>query len=230
MPLRLWIGVTCLPRSGRRTNGHLVDKRVEGTCTVGKAVWIAGLVLMCVGSGCGMYDCDVFLSYDRTVAGVRSDQGGIVYVESPACPGLILAAGQSRSVVVGDVDIGGMPGAGRMVTIDSVPQWIADALCVELKAAGFTPQVVDNLPTTADRGIRTRLVKIWVDGSCISTLTPVDATANVHLRMVLSQRGSIVKEFDVMGYGTANADKSLTIALENCMKKAMPTIVTGLGG
>lgn len=188
---------------------------------------VGTVVFVCLGSGCGMYDRDVHLVYNRAVSGVHSDQGGSIYVEMPTCPRLVKKG--NGSYIVGEIDIGGNSNMGNLVTSDSVPQWIAGALCTELRAAGFTPQVVDKLPPTAERGISTYVVKTWIDGSTLTTFTSVDASAETHLRMTLYQGGSVVKEFDARGAGGYEAGQSLTDALENCMKKAVPLIVAGFG-
>ncbi|MBP7052080.1 MAG: hypothetical protein KBE65_13780 [Phycisphaerae bacterium] len=118
--------------------------------------------------------------------------------------------------------------SGDTVTSDSVPKWIADALCVELKAAGFVPDVVDRLPPTADCGVSTRLTRVRADGTNISFALPLAATVDVCLRMAIHRGGKVVREFDVNGNDTGEVDESLTIALEDCMKKAIPLIVAGL--
>ncbi len=192
-----------------------------------KAVLMGALIFVCLGSGCGIYDRQVHLVYNRAMAGIHSDRGGSIYVEMPSCPRLIKQG--KKSHIVGEIDIGGSPNTGSMLTTDSVPEWLGDALCMELKAAGFTPQLVEKLPPTADHGIGTYLVKVWLDGSAITTFSAVDATADLHLRMTLYRRGEVVKEFDAKGSGCCEPQESLTIALENCMKKAIPLVLAGLG-
>lgn len=190
---------------------------------------MATIVLMFVTSGCGLNDIDVTLTYKRAVAGVHSDRGGDVYVEKVACPQVIETEQKSHDVVVGSVDVQGIPDMGSIRTVNSVSAWIGGALCKELEAAGYTPRLVDALPPTADRAVRTRLVKVWVDGHAIGRWIPIDASANVKLQMALYRGGGIVKEFDVTGSGTAEPDESLAIALESCMKKAVPLIMAGFG-
>jgi len=191
-----------------------------------KVMLAATLVFMCLGSGCGIYDRQVCLVYNQAVSGVHNDQGGCVYMEVPSCPKLVKQGKTSR--IVGEIDISGSANIGSVLTTDSVPEWIGNALCMELKAAGFTPQIVEKLPPTADYGIGTYLVKAWLDGSAFTTFSAMDATADLHLRMTLYRRGEVVKEFDAKGSGCCEPQESLTIALENCMKKALPVIVAGL--
>ncbi len=203
-----------------------IDKQVEGVFMASKVMMVVALIFVCWGSGCGIYDRHVHLVSNQAMAGVHSDRGGSIYVEMPSCPRLIKKG--KKSHVLGEIDIGGSPNAGSMLTTDSVPEWLADALCMELRVAGFTPQLVEKLPLTADHGIATYLVKVWLDGAAFTRFSAVDATADLHLRMTLYRRGEVVKEFDAKGTGCGEPQESLTIALENCMRKAVPIIVAGL--
>lgn len=207
-----------------------MDRKMwKGTSMTSRATLVAAAVLMSVTSGCGFNDIDVVLTYKRAVACVHSDRGGDVYVEKVACPQVIETEQRLHDVVVGSLDIQGISDMGSIRTVNSPSAWIGDALCKELDAAGYTPRLVDALPPTADLAVRTRLVKVWVEGHEIGRWIPIAASANVKLQMALYRGGSIVKEFDVTGSGTAEPDESLTIALEDCMKKAVPLIMAGFG-
>jgi hypothetical protein len=194
------------------------------------ALRIGAIVLLCLGSGCAFVDQKVSLTYDEAAADVHSDRGGAVDVEMPVCPEFDKT--KKGLCIVGNVkNTYGMKTADT-VTEDSVPQWIADALCTEIKAAGFEPQTVDKLPAATERGIGTRVIKVWVEQD--PGFWTVGAIGEVQLRIAVYRNGEVVKEFDVesKGQGDRNVigestikEESLRIALQTCMKEAIPVVV-----
>jgi len=195
-----------------------------------KIMRAGALVLLCLASGCALVDQKVPLTYNQAMAGVHSESGGDVYVETPVCSKL--ETNKKGLCIVGNVKNSYGMKTADTVTSDSVPQWIGDALCKELAAAGFTPKMVDKLPPEADRAVCTRVIKVWVDQD--PGFFTVGAIGEVQLRMALYQGGKSVKEFDVESkgqgdrsiVGDANTKEgSLKVALEACMKEAIPVVV-----
>jgi hypothetical protein len=195
-----------------------------------RAMQMGMIVLACLGSGCAFVDQKVALNYKQAVADAHSDRGGSVKVEMPVCQEF--KQSKEGLYIVGNVkNTWGMKTADT-VTDKSVPQWIADALCAELKAAGFAPEVVDRLPTTQNPGVRTRVIKVWVEQD--PGFWTVGAIGEVQLRMAVCRGDTIVKEFDVESKGqgprglfgdAVTKEDSLRVALETCMKKAVPIVV-----
>ncbi len=195
-----------------------------------RAMRMGMIVFACLGSGCALVDQKVPLSYKQAVADAHSDRGGSVKIEMPVCQEF--KQKKEGLYVIGNVkNTWGMKTADT-VTDASVPQWIADALCTELKAAGFTPEIVDKLPVTAGPAVRTRVIKVWVEQD--PGFWTVGAIGEVQLRMSVCRGDTIIKEFDVESKGqgprgvfgddVTKAD-SLRVALEICMKKVVPIVV-----
>jgi hypothetical protein len=185
-------------------------------------------VLMLISSGCALVDQKVPLTYNQGVADSNADKYGVIQVEKPTSPDL-----QKKSnglFVVGNVkNTYGMKTADT-VTGDSVSDWVANALSIELKTAGFTPQVVEDIGTSG-QGIKTRVLKVWVEQD--PGFWTVGAIGEVQLRIALYRDGNKIKEFDVESKGQGNRAmmgddatkrESLRIALEASMKKAIPII------
>lgn len=188
------------------------------------------IVFVYLTTGCAFVDQKVPLAYSQAVAGVEGGQGQSVQVETPT--GAELKENKKGLCIVGNVKNSYGMKTADTVTENSVPQWIADAMCVELEAAGFAPQTVDTLPATAERGISTRVIKVWVEQD--PGFWTVGAIGEVQLRISLYRGGEVVKEFDVESKGQGDRsivgdaktkEESLRTALEACLKEAMPIVV-----
>ncbi len=191
---------------------------------------LGALVSICLSSGCAFVDQKVPLEYNAAVADVEGGQGQSVVVAMPICPEMETT--KKGLCIVGNVKNSYGMKTADTTTEDSVPQWITEALCVELEAAGFTPQTVEEMTSATERGVSTRVIKVWVEQD--PGFWTVGAIGEIQLRMALHKNGQIVKEFDVesKGQGDRNVvggsktkEESLRIALEACMKEALPIIV-----
>jgi len=197
---------------------------------VSRAVQVGAILIACLGSGCAFVDQKVPLAYQAPKASVQSSQGGNVSVEMPVCPEF--GKNKKGLCIIGNVkNTYGMKTADT-VTADSVPKWIADAFSTELQAAGFTPEIVDQLPSTAARGVSTRVIKVWVEQD--PGFWTVGAIGEVQMRITLYRAGRVVKTFDVESKGQGNRSmvgdaatkqESLRIALATCMKETIPIMV-----
>jgi hypothetical protein len=190
---------------------------------------VPGVVLMLL-SGCALVDQKVPLVYGQASAGVRTQSSGDIRIEKPVPPELTVK-GKGLAVIGSVKNTYGMKTADT-VTTDSVSDWVAQALRTELEAAGFKPTVVDDISVSPDNGIKTRIIKVWVEQD--PGFWTVGAIGEVQLRMALYREGKKVKEFDVESKGQGSRSMvgdettkrdSLKVALETCMKKAVPIIV-----
>jgi len=182
---------------------------------------ISILVLIILTSGC---DQKVSLVYNNPVAEVFSDNYGFIQIENPTTSDFKKKG--NGLTVIGDVRNSFNMKIGKYLAKDSISEWIVQALTKELYAAGFKPQFVNTLDSSEGNGIKTSIIKVWVN---VNTTV---STCEIHLRMALYCNGKRSKEFVVegIGYG-ANIflgpipKDSLRIALEECMKKAIPIII-----
>jgi len=103
---------------------------------------------------------------------------------------------------------------------------------MELETCGFEPHIMDELSPSVRRGIETRIVKVWVDQD--PGFWTVGALGEIQFRMTLYRGVSKIKEFDVDGKGQGDRsivgdagtkEESLRVALQACMKKAIPLII-----
>lgn len=184
--------------------------------------------LMLISSGCALIDQKVPLTYNQGVAAGDAGKYGAIQIEKPTSPDLEKKA--NGLVIVGNVkNTYGMKTADT-VTGDSVSDWVAKALTIELTNAGFTPEVVDDIGASG-QGIKTRVLRVWVDQD--PGFWTVGAIGEVQMRVALYRDGNKIKEFDVESKGQgsrammgddATKRDSLRVALEACMKKAIPII------
>jgi len=173
-----------------------------------------------------IYDCEIQLLYDRAKADVSGDQGASICVEMPVWPDV---ENKKGLCFVGEVEDALGVKIGDVLTSDSVAKWVGEALCTELTTAGFAPEMVDALPPRAERGISTRVKKVWVAVTLVDVV-PV-AVGEVHFRTTLHRGGEVVKEFDsrsVRSGGAESGEEAIKNALSSCMKSAVPIVVTTL--
>ena len=186
--------------------------------------------LMLLSSGCAFVDQKVPLIYNQGVANVNAGNYGAIQVEKPTSPDL--QEKNNGLFIIGNVkNTYGMKTADT-VTGDSVSDWVTRALTMELEAAGFIPQIIDDIGTSTGKGIKTRVLKVWVEQD--PGFWTVGAIAEVQLRIALYRDGNKIKEFDVESKGQGNRAmmgdnatkrESLRVALEACMKKVIPIII-----
>jgi len=189
---------------------------------------VAIVLVAFFSSGCAFVDQKVGLRYEQALTSGKGK--GPIEIATPVAP--TLETKKKGFFIVGAVkNTYGMKTADT-VTQDSIPQWIANALKTELEAAGFDVQLVNNLSRPVKRGIETRVVKVWVDQD--PGLLTVGALGEVQFRMALYRGTNKVKEFDVDGRGQGSRSligdaetkaQSLQVALQACMKKAIPIII-----
>lgn len=188
------------------------------------------VIMMLFTLGCAFVDQKVPLVYNQEVAGVNGEKYGPIQIEKPTPPDLETT--KNGLVIIGNVkNTYGMKTADT-VTGDSVSDWVAQALSIELKAVGFAPQVVDSVSSSTGQGVKTRVLKVWVEQD--PGFWTVGAIGEVQLRIALYRNGKRIKEFDIESKGqgdrsmidsASTKEESLRIALETCMKKAIPIIV-----
>jgi len=199
-------------------------------------LFVGAIILMSISSGCAFVDDKVSLGYNQGALGAGSKNCGDIQVERPIAPEM--KTKKNGQYVVGNVKNSYGMKTADAVTSDSIPGWVANALSIELKAAGFAPTVVDDIGTFTGPAVKTRIMKVWVEPDM--GFWTLGAVGEVQLRMALYKDGRRIKEFDIESKGqpkrsaielswAAKKREALRIALEECMKKAIPIIVETYG-
>jgi hypothetical protein len=196
--------------------GRLMD--VLRFCCVGGAALAA--------AGCAFHDQSVALTYEPTAYEGRG--AGEVSLVRPAEPELETKDSKGKTVVViGNVKNTYGATTADAVTEQSLGEWVAGALELELSRAGYQPRIVDARPP-AGRSIEVTIVRAWVDQD--PGFFTVGAIGNLILNVSLSEDGERSAEFLVEsigqgerglmgGAGTKGA--ALAVALRECMHEAM---------
>jgi hypothetical protein len=205
-----------------------MEKRMKALRTL---LALVAVVAVLISSGCALVYADEYvnLAYRSTVAANDGKlNAGVLQIENPTATGV---QKKGTSYIIGNVkNCYGMKVADSL-TSSLVADWVAGALQTELRAAGYSPQLVETLSPGCPRGIKIKIDRVWAEQDM--GLWTVGAVADVSFTMQIVKDGQLLKEVDVVGRGqrtrggmgeAKQKTESLEVALRECMKVAVAEI------